>query len=276
MILPFRHVLFPTDLSEDNQIAWMHAVKLALLGRGHLTMVHVLRSGEWIDWSGLPTVRELLWQWGVLRPEATREDFAALGIHVQLHAVRDMGIVRGVLDELRDNDVDLIVMQAHPRDAVDRWLRPSVSKPIARRAGVPSLMLPPSARPIVNAETGAVGLHRFLLAIGSEDDQQRAVNAAVALAKAFGVQHCHGTLLHAGIAENMPALELHHEGWTWDVEVAAAPVVAAIREAADRLRPDVVVLGTHRHDEPLDVMIGSIAERVLYQVECPVLFVPVR
>ncbi len=276
MIAPYRHVLFPTDLSADNDVAWAHAVKIALVNRGHLTTVHVLGSGDWIDWSGIPTVRELLWRWGALAPDATREDFAALGLHVQLHPVRDMTVVKGVLDELRDNDVDLIVMQSHRRDAMGRWLRPGVSKPIARRAGVPTLMLPAGARPFVSPATGAVSLRRFLLPIGTREDQQRAVDAAVALATSLGIGNCHGTLLHAGDAESMPELELHHAGWTWDVEVTDAPALAMIRQVAETVQPDVIVMATHRHDEPLDVMIGTVAERALDQAQCPVLFVPPR
>lgn len=273
---PFRHVLFPTDLTEDNEAAWVHAVKIALLARGDLTTVHVLRSGEWIDWSELPTVREILWRWGVLAPEATREDFAALGIHVQLHAVRDTGTVRGVLDELRDNQADLLVMQSHHRDAVDRWLRPSVSEPIARRAGVPSLLLPAHARPIVSPADGSVNLRRVLLPVGIGPDQQPAVDAAVKLAAALGVTRCHGTLLHAGARENIPELDLRRDGWTWDVEVAPAPVLASIREATARIRPDAIVMATHGHDEALDVILGSTTERVLHAVDCPVLAVPVH
>lgn len=274
--VPFRHVLFPTDLSEDNEAAWVHAVKIALLARGNLTTVHVLRSGEWIDWSELPTVREILWRWGVLQPEATREDFARLGIHVQLHAVRDVGAVRGVLDELAENDADLLVMQSHHRDAVDRWLKPSVSEPIARKARVPSLLLPANARPLVSAADGSVKLQRVLLPVGMGVDQQPAVDAAVKLARALGVSHCHGTLLHAGTRENLPELDLRQEGWTWDVEVASAPVLSSIREAAARIRPDAIVMATRGHDEALDVLLGSTTERVLHAVDCPVLAVPVH
>ena len=51
---------------------------------------------------------------------------------------------------------------------------------------------------------------------------------------------------------------------------------AEILEAADRTKPDVIVMGTHGRSGLQHVMLGSVAEKVLHQASCPVLTVPPR
>jgi nucleotide-binding universal stress UspA family protein len=51
---------------------------------------------------------------------------------------------------------------------------------------------------------------------------------------------------------------------------------AEIREAADQMKPDVIVMGTHGRSGVQHVMLGSVAEKVLHNASCPVLTVPPR
>ena len=49
---------------------------------------------------------------------------------------------------------------------------------------------------------------------------------------------------------------------------------AEILEAADRMRPDLIVMGTHGRSGFQHVMLGSVAEKVLHKAPYPVLTVP--
>jgi nucleotide-binding universal stress UspA family protein len=49
---------------------------------------------------------------------------------------------------------------------------------------------------------------------------------------------------------------------------------AEILEAADQMKPDLIVMGTHGRSGFQHVMLGSVAEKVLHKARCPVLTVP--
>ena len=49
---------------------------------------------------------------------------------------------------------------------------------------------------------------------------------------------------------------------------------AEILEAADQMKPDLIVMGTHGRSGFQHLMLGSVAEKVLHKARCPVLTVP--
>jgi nucleotide-binding universal stress UspA family protein len=51
---------------------------------------------------------------------------------------------------------------------------------------------------------------------------------------------------------------------------------AEILEAADQMKPDLIVMGTHGRSGFQHLMLGSVAEKVLRKARCPVLTVPRR
>ena len=53
------------------------------------------------------------------------------------------GAVHGILDYVRDNKVDLIVMSTHGRSGISRWAFGSVTEKVIRSAKVPVLTIPP-------------------------------------------------------------------------------------------------------------------------------------
>ena len=56
-------------------------------------------------------------------------------------------------------------------------------------------------------------------------------------------------------------------------EVRAGSPVQVLIDTARELEPDLIVLGSHRRRFASDVLIGTIAERVLRHVDCPLLVV---
>ena len=55
-----------------------------------------------------------------------------------------------------------------------------------------------------------------------------------------------------------------------------ADIHAEILEAADQMKPDLIVIGTHGRSGFEHLMLGSVAEKVLHKARCPVLTVPPR
>jgi nucleotide-binding universal stress UspA family protein len=65
-------------------------------------------------------------------------------------------------------------------------------------------------------------------------------------------------------------------GWSYDILVKQGDVVDEIVKTEREWHPDLMVLATQGHLDFLDAMRGSTTERVLRNVRCPVLAVPVR
>jgi hypothetical protein len=81
--VPFVESIFhPSDFSKASELAFAHALAIALMRKTKLVIMHA-RRGEWEDWSQFPAVRETLARWQVLRPGShPSEIFKKLGVDV--------------------------------------------------------------------------------------------------------------------------------------------------------------------------------------------------
>jgi nucleotide-binding universal stress UspA family protein len=201
---------------------------------------------------------------------------ARLGLRVR--KVRETGTdpVRAVLGDLASRPADLIVLATHQRDGVARWLHRAVAEPIARRAGVMTLFVPPGARGFVDPADGTVRLTRVLFPVVEDPAPRLAAEALALLAGTLAGPPLHLTLLHVGAAGTMPAVALPDGGgaapWTAERVLRAGDVVEGILDAA--VPADLVVMATQGHRGFLDALRGSTTERVVRGARCPVLAVP--
>lgn len=77
-------ICHPTDFSPASEVAFVHALKLALASRGALTIFHFAYEAEAAgDAHEFPLVRETLTQWGLVPPGSPREAVGALGLQVR-------------------------------------------------------------------------------------------------------------------------------------------------------------------------------------------------
>jgi nucleotide-binding universal stress UspA family protein len=138
--MAFRHILVPTDFSQASEKAEEAAVALARAFGARLSLLHV--------WS-LPNMdyTDVL-SWPVDAMEAAaREGLAAAHARAsQLYANTEAILRAGrpwkcILDEVRERNVDLIVMATHGRQGFPRVLLGSVAEKIVRLSPVPVLTL---------------------------------------------------------------------------------------------------------------------------------------
>jgi nucleotide-binding universal stress UspA family protein len=54
------------------------------------------------------------------------------------------------------------------------------------------------------------------------------------------------------------------------------PVAATLLKEAERLKADVLVVGSHGHGAMLHMLVGSVSEQILKKAACPVLIIPIR
>jgi len=81
--LPLHHVFHPSDFSQASEVAFAHALKLALAARAEFRIMHVAPKASDVPWTDFPGVRALLARWGLLPEGSSREDVAKLGINVE-------------------------------------------------------------------------------------------------------------------------------------------------------------------------------------------------
>ena len=248
-----RRITHPTDFTRESEIAFNHALRLALGTGAKLDILHVAESPQVVAQGEFPSVRYTLGLWG-MEPLEGEES-----IRVQKISEYGKEPVHPILEHLDEFPADLIVLATHRREGLDRWLHREIAQKIARSRSVETLFVPHGVDGFVSASTGAVTLRRILVPVDWDPKPQAAVDAALALAAALDCAELDVTLLHVGGGElDMPPVEKpQRSGWSFEERNA-----------------DLIVMATQGHDGFLDALRGSNTERVLRQSRCPVLSVP--
>jgi nucleotide-binding universal stress UspA family protein len=264
-------VVHPTDFSEASEHAFVHALAIALNRQTSLTLLHVARQHP-EGWERFPQVRSTLERWGRIPPgsprEAIREQLQVTVDKVALVADQALG---GIVAYLGRHPSDLIVLATAGRDGLPAWIQPSLAEGIARAQRCRTLFVPAGARGFVSAKDGSVTLKRVLVPYDLAPDPGEALVLAQRVVRAAGGGEVH--LVHAG--PNPPALALPPgDDVPFVLHRAEGDVVDAILDRADGTRADLVVMATAGRHGILDALRGSVTERVLRHVPCPLLAVP--
>jgi nucleotide-binding universal stress UspA family protein len=267
-------IFHPTDLSMASEIAFAHALKLALVTRGELRIMHVDPDIPQTDWSGLPRVRDTLARWEVLPPDSSKADVARLGLHIEKILAYHEEPTRSLEQHLTRHPADLLVLATHQPDVIDRLMSKSVAEPLARHAWIPTLFIPDGHDGFVNHDDGRVHLEHIVVPVHVTPSPRAAIEAAVRLATDLQASPVLFSVLHVGQEDTLPTIEFDHRpGWTWHTTMRTGDVVDAI--AADSETADLVVMATDGPHGLLGALLGSTTERVLRQIRCPLLVIPV-
>lgn len=274
-------IVHPSDFSRLSQIAFAHALKIALLSHAELEIVHVqghkIGNEKDVHWSDFPGVRATLARWQVIPPSATREEVENTGLRARkiLNSERDP--LESMVRYCEDHPPDLLVLATHQRDGLDRWLHRAVAEPLARRSRAMTLFVPSHGKGFVSPVDGAVRLEKILIPVDHSPDGQAAVEEAFFLAEGLGCRAVEFKLLHVGTSQGMPTLFLpHHPGYHWKERLVSGDPVEAIEREAALWEPDLMVFTTEGHRDFLDALRGSTTEQVLRAANCPVLAVPAK
>lgn len=269
------HIFHPTDFSPASDVAFVHALKLAVAGAGSLTVLHYAHGGDH-DGHEFPRVRETLEGWGLLPPGSPREAvWTTLRISVRKVEVGGDDPNDAILDYLGTHRCDLIVLATHQRAGAARWLYREVALPVARQARLPALFVPPDADGFVAAATGAVRLRRVLLPIDRHPHPRETIALVPALVGMLGAGPVDVQLLHVGTLATIPRVELPApDGMTWTTRTTEGVVVEEILKAEVDDAVDLIALATEGRHGFLDALRGSTTEQVVRRARCPVLAVP--
>ena len=271
---PLR-LLHPTDLSPASEVAFAHALKLALVTGGTLHVLHVAGREGGVGPDGFPRVRDTLERWAALPAGSPDAAVGSLGISGSNVEAFGADPVTATVEFLSRLAIDVVVMATHRRDGLARWREPSVAEAIARHAGEIALFVPESATSFVSPLTGRLSLRRILIPVDHVPSPQPAVDAAAAMATLAGDERITLRLLHVGASSMPPLRTSAHETWSWEPRTERGSPVEALTTAVQRWEPDLVVMSTEGRHGLMDALRGSTSERVLRAAVCPVLAVSI-
>jgi nucleotide-binding universal stress UspA family protein len=300
IVIEFKRILCPIDLSEMSRRALAHAAALARWYGARLTVLHVVPTFDAVQVRSPALI-------GAVRIEypARREDVLA---EVRRVAIDQAGAapdatfaaesgdpVTTIVDQALAMSADLVVMGTHGHRGFKRAVLGSVAEHLLREAPCPVLTIPPHAR----ADTaGAVTFKTIVCPIDFSQASLQALGFALDLARqANGAV----TLLHVveWLADHEPQGQAHlnvEDAWRLMIEGARqrlrslitgesadwcdiAPQVVAgrpyrkILEAAESKPADLIVMGAQGVGGVRLALFGSTTQQVVRGANCPVLTV---
>jgi nucleotide-binding universal stress UspA family protein len=283
-MLPLERVLVPTDGSNCAARAQRHAVHLA----AHFgAEVHLLYVEEGPLDGDLPSLRTAPVPGGGASPNG----LSAAQPPTQTRRLVHRTAADGILHYEATSAPHLIVMGTHGRQGVERLLLGSVAETVVRHASAPVLTVPPHTPPVSTLNGG-----RLVVPVDFSSHRSRLLAHARMWARAYKMSL---TLLHVVETEGLPAAydivqdptgpdlitdrvatevaewaePLRADGLEVDVDVRTGHAVTEILEATSSLDTDVLAISTHGRGGLRRFVLGSVAEKVVRHVQCPVLTV---
>lgn len=126
---PLLRILHPSDFSRASRIAFAHALKIALLAKAELGIVHVqphrIDSEKDVHWTEFPGVRSTLARWNILPADAKVEEVATTGLRIKKILNADSDPLEAMVRYYTEQPPDLLVLAVYQR-TVSRWLHKSV------------------------------------------------------------------------------------------------------------------------------------------------------
>src|SRR4029079_11967763 len=108
-------VFHPSDFTEASEVAFAHALKIALISKAHFCILHVSADPN-ADWQDFPGIRDALQRWGLLPPGSSHRVINELGINVEKVMATNKDPVKACLHYLETHSADLIVLAVHQHE----------------------------------------------------------------------------------------------------------------------------------------------------------------
>lgn len=270
-------ILHPTDFSETSEIAFAHALAIAINNKADLTIVHVAPDKETeVDWQDFPSVRKSLERWGILEPGARKSEVESLtGIHVKKIVAVDQNAVDAIVGLTAVDSFDLLVMGTRGSGASSIFNKPSSSVTVAQKVQLPTLFVTEGAHSCVDLQTGSASLGKVLVAVDHEPSAKGAVSRVLTMLQNLGSRDSQVTLLHVGKEDNFPKLDLpSDENIKWSRIVRQGSAATEITKQAEEMDADLIVMVTSGRRQLWDIIAGSTVQNVLTSAPCPVFTLP--
>jgi nucleotide-binding universal stress UspA family protein len=281
-----NRILCPTDFSAGAERALLHARTWARQTGAELHVLHVLvdppgRDAEAPVHGSLTQARE-----------AMERLVERLGIErdAQRGVVRGPSVVEAILDHVRSEGIDLIVMGTHGRRGFRSLLIGSQTEALVRSAPCPVLAVPDRALPapafpkriLVPLDFGprAVGALRYAKEIAGAAGGSLVMLHVIedAVVPDFYYPLGRSIFLREPEARRLSTAGLERLYWEaggpdipFEIRVVDGRAAMDIGRIASEIPADAIVMPTHGLDEPGRLTLGSTTDKVLRSAPCPVL-----
>lgn len=269
--ISLKQIFHPTDLAKMSDVAFAHALKLCVLNQGELDILHV---GENVDVNNFPRVLSLLERWKYLPHNSSKADILKkLGCFVRKIAAPSTDPFSWIMDYLKTHHPDLIVLITHQKKGAIRWIKKSISEPIARKSKAMTLFIPDRTSGFISLDNGESQLKHILIPITKDPNPKIAMNIATQFARKVS-ESVRYTLLFVGDIDDKPHVGLPDKNW--EIIVRGGNVVEQILKVATFKQTDLIVMTTKGHNSLLDALRGSTTEQVIRQTKTSVLSIPAK
>ena len=159
--MKLKSIFHPSDFSTASEVAFAHALKLAVVAKTRFSILHVT-DNKAVAWQDFPGVRNTLERWNLIPKGSPKSAVTELGVKVE-KIVLEGDPVKACVNFLDRHPTDLIVLAVHQSDGRMQWLRKGVGKPIAKAAGELTLFIPHGIDGFVSLQDGSVSLRNILI-----------------------------------------------------------------------------------------------------------------
>jgi nucleotide-binding universal stress UspA family protein len=293
-----QKVLFTTDFSWSAQQALHHALFIAKQYKAELHLLNVIQTHQhdMIEPMELTGGAEKVYtQLSDNAAERLRElvEYEENGVAIFPKAVCGISIVESILGYITEHDIDIVVMATHGRHGVNRWIMGSISEKIVRLA-------PCSVITIHDEKTfdSDNPVKKIFVPIDFSEYSKKALRTAIDIAEDYRSE-LH--ILHIVEKMNIPSVygigkgsiekriddvisnvrretesiinEYGDDSANIKIHIRRGHAARTIISVADEVNPDLLVIATHGVKGIEYLLIGSVTERVVRYVRCPVLTV---
>ena len=276
-----KRILCPIDFDEHSGRALARAEDLALRHGAELRLLHVFPSRPEpvpMPRTGFPAEAD---RGGGSHLEALAEMIRERGVRCEAATLHGDPAFQ-ILQAARDVEADLVVMATHGRKGVSRVVLGSVTEAVLHATPCPLLTIPP------RAAGGGGPFRRVLCAVDFSPSSRATFSHALAM-----VQEAYGELTvlnvidrafssgppEAAQARAEDALAGLHERVPahWCVvrdSVRFGETASEVLKLAAEDDAHLIVVGAHSRRPAVAGMVGSCADRIVREAQCPVLAVP--
>jgi nucleotide-binding universal stress UspA family protein len=193
---------------------------------------------------------------------------------------RDGEVAKEICDIAQNEDI--VVMSTNSRTGLQRLLIGSVTLEVIQNASTPLILL----RPTDNWRSRGTNFKRLLVALDGSEFSERILPYVTTLAKAFGSEilllsvpagstsDSYRTTIETYL-QNL-AVELGSHDLKVRTLVAGNVAAQTIVVTAETEMADLIMLATHGRSGMDRLMLGSVAERVVKNMPCPIFLLPIR
>jgi len=269
-------ILHPADPTEAGQIAFAHALKVALTFRAKL---YILRSKTLDavrnDPLQMPPVRKTLEQWRLLREGSRQSEvFRELGLTVKKIDLNSLSATTAIAYHLESHEVDLIVFSAHIQNGLKPESGYKFMQQVMQATGAQILYVPDRVHGFVSDRDGTVALNKILVPVVQDPRPESALKDAVALATTMGGREVTISLVHVGDPKGVPAIRFPANNLcSWHTIVRQGDAADEINALAYILPADLMVITTRNRNNPRTTDQDSVTARILTKAPCPVLII---